>query len=55
MLKFIKKSLILIVLITMKIIAHICKSIYEIYSKNKVKIKKYIKSFQNVLREELER
>lgn len=55
MLKFIKKSFILLLLITMNIIVYLYRIISDYFSKNKFKIKKYAKSFKLVLQEELEK
>lgn len=53
MLKIIKKSLIILLLITIDTIVLIAKSIYQFYTKNKGKIGEIIKSFHGVLKEEL--
>ena len=55
MLKIIKKSLIILLLVTINVIIYISKIIYNFFEKNKDKIKKYSKSFYYLLREELER
>lgn len=55
MLKLIKKSIIIILLLTINISVYVFKSIYNFYEKNKAKIKKYFKCFKMVLQEELER
>ncbi len=53
MLKIIKKSLIILLLITINTIAFISKSIYQFYNKNKGKLGEIIKCFHGVLKEEL--
>lgn len=53
MLKIIKKSLIILLLVTIKIIVHIGKIIYNFFEKNKSNIKKYSKSLYYVLKEEI--
>lgn len=53
MLKIIKKSLIILLLITIDTIAFISKSIYQFYNKNKGKAEEMIKSFHGALKEEL--
>ena len=53
MLKIIKKSLIVLLLITIDTIAFIGKSIYQFYSKNKGNAQKIIKNFHGMLKEEL--
>ena len=53
MLKIIKKSLIIILLVTINTIAYITKIIHNFYEENKTKIKKYTDSFYCVLKEEL--
>lgn len=53
MLKLIKKSLIILLLVTINIIVFIYKIIYKFYKENKSKIEKYSKSFYNTLKEEL--
>lgn len=55
MLKIIKKSLIIMLLVIINIIVYIAKIIHNFYEKNNIKIKKYIISFHDVLKEELER
>ena len=55
MLKFIKKILILFILITMKLIISLIKIIADFYEKNKINIKRITKNLQNVLKEELVR
>lgn len=54
MLKLIKKSLIIILLITINVIVFIIKIIHDFYIENKSKIKKYSKSFYDTLKNELE-
>lgn len=54
MLKLIKKSLIILLLITINIIVFIAKIIHNFFEENKSKIEKYSKSFYNALKEELE-
>ena len=53
MFKIIKKSLIIILLVTINTIAYITKIIHNFYEENKTKIKKYTDSFYCVLKEEL--
>ena len=53
MLKIIKKSLIVLLLITIDTIAFIGKSIYQFYSKNMGNAQKIIKNFHGMLKEEL--
>lgn len=53
MLKFIKKSLIILLLLFINIMVSLVKSIYNFYEKNKSKIKKYAKNFHAALKEEL--
>ncbi len=53
MLKLIKKSLIILLLITIDTIALIGRSIYQFYNKNKCKVEKIAKSFHGALKEEL--
>ena len=53
MLKIIKKSLIIILLVTINTIAYITKIIHNFYEENKKKIKKYTDGFYCVLKEEL--
>ena len=53
MLKIIKKSLIILLLITIDTIAFISKSIYQFYNKNKGKAEEMIKSFHGALKEKL--
>lgn len=55
MLKLIKKSLIILLLVTIDTIVFIVKSIYKFYTKNKSKIEKIAKSFYLELKEELAR
>ena len=55
MIKFIKKSLIILLLITMNIIVLLTKSIHNFFEKNKDQIKKYTKNFKILLKEELNR
>lgn len=55
MIKLIKKSLIIALLITINIIVYIAKIIHNFYEENKSKIKKYSKSFYYVLKEELDK
>ena len=55
MIKLIKKSLIIALLITINIIVYIAKIIHNFYEKNKSKINKYSKSFYYVLKEELDK
>ena len=54
MLKLIKKSLIILLLITIKVIVFIAKIIHNFYEENKSKIEKYSKSFYTALKEELD-
>ncbi len=53
MIKIIKKSLIILLLVTINVIVYIAKIIHEFYKENKSKIAKYSKSFYSVLKEEL--
>lgn len=53
MIKIIKKSLIILLLITIEVIVYITKIIHNFYKKNKSKIKEYSKNFYSVLKEEL--
>lgn len=53
MLKLIKKSLIILLLVTINVIVYIAKIIQNFYKENKCKIEKYSKSFYCVLKEEL--
>lgn len=53
MLKIIKKSLIILLLITIDTIVLISKSIYKIYEKYKTNIERIAKSFYTVLKEEI--
>ena len=53
MLKLIKKSLIILLLICINIMVSLVKSIYKFYEKNKGKMKKYAKNFHIALKEEL--
>jgi hypothetical protein len=55
MFKIIKKSLIILLLLTINVIAYIVKSIQDFYKENKSKIEKYSKSFYCVLKEELDK
>lgn len=55
MFRIIKKSLILLLLLTINTIVYIVKIIHEFYEKNNSEIKKYAKSFHSILKEELER
>lgn len=55
MFRLIKKSFILFILVTMDIIIYLLRIIYDYFSKNKLKIKNYAKSFKLVLKEELEK
>lgn len=58
MVKIIKKSLIILLLLTMNIIVLLTKSIHNFFEKNKNQIKKYAKNFKNfkiLLKEELNR
>ena len=55
MIKLIKKSLIIALLITINIIVYIAKIIHNYYEENKSKINKYSKSFYYVLKEELDK
>lgn len=55
MVKLIKKFLIISILVTINIIAYIVKIIHNYYEENKSKIKKYLKSFYYVLKEELDK
>jgi len=54
MLKLIKKSLIILLLITINVIVFIAKIIHNFYEENKSKIEKYSKSFYITLKEELD-
>ena len=47
MFKIIKKSLIILLLITIKIITYIAKIIHDFYEENKSKVKKYSKNFMS--------
>lgn len=53
MIKLIKKSFIILLLFTMKIIAYIIKKIQEFYTKNDTTIRRYVNSIKTVLKEEL--
>ncbi len=53
MIKIIKKSLIILLLVTINVIVYIAKIIQNFYKENKSKIEKYSKSFYYVLKEEL--
>lgn len=53
MLKIIKKSLIILLLLTINTIAYIAKIIYKFYKKNKSNLEKYSYGIQRVLKEEL--
>ena len=55
MFKIIKKSLIILLLITIKIITYIAKIIPDFYQETNSKVKKYSKNFYQILKEELER
>ncbi len=55
MFKIIKKSLIILLLVTINTIVYITKIIHKFYEKYKGKIEKYSKSFYYVLQEELTR
>lgn len=55
MFKIIKKSLIILLLITIDTIVYITKIIHKFYEENKSKIEKYPKSVYYVLKEELTR
>lgn len=55
MIKIIKKSLIILLIITIDTIIYIAKIIQKLYEKNKSKIKKYSKGFYYLLKEELSR
>lgn len=55
MFKIIKKSLIILLLITINVIVYIVKIIHNFYIKNKSKVEKYSKSFYYALKEELEK
>ena len=50
-----KKFLIIILLAIIDIIVYIAKTIHNFYGENKTKIKKYLCSFHDVLKEELEK
>ncbi len=54
MIKIIKKSLIILLLVTINIIVFIAKIIYNFYKENKSKIENYSKSFYSTLKEELD-
>lgn len=54
MIKIIKKSLIILLLVTIKIIVFIAKIIHNFYKENKSKIENYSKSFYSTLKEELD-
>lgn len=53
MLKLLKKSLIILLLIIMNIIVSLAKIIYKFYEKNKSKMQKISKNFYTVLKEEI--
>lgn len=53
MLKLIKKSLIIVLLVTIDIIVFISKIIYEFYTKNKSKVKEFVQNLYIELKEEL--
>ncbi len=53
MLKIIKKSLIILLLVTIDVAAYIVKIIHNFFEKNKSTIEKYSKSLYCVLKEEL--
>ena len=55
MFKIIKKSLIILLVITIKIITYIAKIIRDYDEENKSKVRKYSKNFYQILKEELER
>ena len=55
MIKIIKKSLIILILVTIDTIVYIAKIIHKLYKKNKGKIEKYSKGFYYLLKEELSR
>lgn len=55
MVKIIKKSLIILLLLTMNIIVLLTKSIHNFFEKNQKQIKKYAKNFKILLKEELNR
>lgn len=55
MLKLVKKSLIIILLVAIDIIVFMDKIIYEFYSKNKSKVKKIVQNLYVELKEELSR
>jgi len=55
MIKIIKKTLIMILLLTIKFIVCIKKIIHKLYKENKSKIENYSKNFYSVLKEELSR
>ena len=54
MIKIIKKSLIILLLVTINIIVFIAKIIHNFYKENKSKIENYSKSFYTTLKEELD-
>lgn len=53
MMKLIKKSLIIILLVTIDVTIYLLRIIHDFFIQNKSKIKNYSKSFYNVLKEEL--
>lgn len=53
MFKIIKKSLIILLLVTIDVIAYIVKIIHNFFKKNKGSIEKYSKGLYCVLKEEL--
>ena len=53
MLKIIKKSLIILLLVTINVTIYIAKIIHKFFKENKSAIKKYSKSFYSILKEEL--
>lgn len=55
MIRIIKKSLIIFLIVTIDVTIYITKIIYNFFEENKSKIKKYSKSFYSILKEELER
>lgn len=55
MIRIIKKFLIISLLIITKAIVYVGKSIYYFFDDNKNNIRKYYRSFQCVLKEELEK
>lgn len=55
MLKVIKKSILIFMIITIDVIVYLSKIIYKFYRKNKSKFKNYSKGFYYVLKEELQK